>query len=302
MKPIQHLEQLETLVRVKPRKTLAVAMGQDPHTISAICKALNNGFIDVIVTGFPDKIKSVAEEQGVDISLMQIVEVESEKDGIEKAIQLIHEGEADFLMKGLCSTANYMRGILNKEKGLLPQGEILSHVTVVEIPRYHKLMILSDVAVIPYPDLSQKIKMIQYCQKVANSLGIEIPKAAIIAPTEEVNPKMPCTIDAAILSKMQDRRQFKNILIDGPLAMDLAVSKESVKVKNVKSEVAGDADIFIFPSIEAANAIYKTLTYLAGGELAAMVSGASAPCVLTSRADSDKSKYYSILLGALNVI
>lgn len=300
VKAIQHLEQLETLVKGRPRKTLSVAMGQDPHTIGATCKALNNGFIDVIVTGFPEKIKAVAKEQGVDISLLQIIEAKCEKEGIEKAIQLIHDGKADFLMKGLCSTPNYMRGILNKEKGLLPAGEVLSHVTVVEVPRYHKLMILSDVAVIPYPDLGQKIKMVQYCQKVANSLGIETPKAAIIAPTEEVNPKMPCTIDAAILSKMQDRKQFKNILIDGPLAMDLAISKESVKIKGVQSEVAGDTDIFIFPNIESANAIYKTLTYLAGGELAAIVAGASVPCVLTSRADSDKSKYYSILLGALN--
>jgi len=299
VKPIRHLKDMEDLLDLREKKTLSVVMAQDPHTIGAIGRALNNGFINVVVTGQKEKIKEVAKEKNVDISQMKIIDVHSEKEGIEKAIQIIHDGKADFLMKGLCGSAAYMRGILDKKKGLLPPKGVLSHVTVVELPAYHKLMILSDVAVIPYPDLSQKIKMIEYSRQVANALGIQKPKVAILAAVEKVNPKMPCTLDAAILAKMQDRKQFKDILIDGPLAMDLAISKESVRIKGVKSEVAGDADIFIFPNIEAGNMVYKTLTYLAKGELAAIVAGTKVPCILTSRADNDDSKYYSILLGAL---
>lgn len=283
----------------KEKKTLAVAMGEDPHTLGAVTRALNKDLLNVIVTGQQDKIKQVADEKGLDISKLKIIDVKSEEEGIKKAVQLVKEGKADYLMKGLCNTAKYMRGILNKNNGLMKKGEILSHVTVMEVPTYHKLLLLSDVAVIPYPDLSNKIKMLGYCKQIANSLGIEKPKAAILAAVEKVNPKMQSTMEAAILSKMQDRKQITGMLVDGPLAMDLAVSKESADIKGIKSEVAGDADIILFPNIEAGNIVYKTLAYLGNAKLAAIVMGANVPCVLTSRSDSDDSKYYSIILGAL---
>lgn len=300
MKTIKHLNEIEEFLKQKAeKKTLAVAMGEDPHTIGAVTRALNKDLLNVVVTGQKSKIHQIADEKGLDISQLKIINVDSETEGIKKAVKLVKDGEADFLMKGLCNTSKYMRGILDKKNGLMTKGEILSHVTIMEVPSYHKLLLLSDVAVIPYPDLSDKIKMLNYCKQISNSLGIDLPKAAILAAVEKVNPKMQCTQDAAILSKMQDRKQIKGMLVDGPLAMDLAVSKESVAIKGIKSEVAGDADIVLFPNIEAGNIVYKTLAYLGNAKLAAIVMGAQVPCVLTSRSDSDESKFYSIILGAL---
>lgn len=299
MKPIRHLNELISVVKSREKRTLAVAYGQDPHTIEAIGEAVADGFINVKITGDETKIKKVAEEKGVDYSQFEIIHQPNEIDAIKAAVNIVRNKEADFLMKGLCNSANYIRVILNKEKGLISPGEIISHTTVLEVPTYHKLMLCADVAVIPHPDLSQKVKMLQYTVRIAHRLGIEKPKAAILAAVEKVTSKLPATIDAAIISKMQQRGQLKGVLVDGPLAMDLAISKESVKIKGIKSEVAGDADIFIFPDINAGNIAYKTLSHLGGASLAAIVTGANVPCILTSRADSDESKFYSILLGAI---
>jgi len=201
-------------------------------------------------------------------------------------------------MKGFCQTANYMRGILNKEEGLLPSGNILSHTTVIEISTYPKLLVVSDVAVIPFPDLKMKAQMINYNANIVRKFGIAVPKVAVIAAVETVNLKMQATIDGALLSKMNERGQISGCVVDGPLALDLAVSKESALIKKVKSEVAGDADILIFPNIETGNAFYKSITKLGNAKIAAVVTGATAPAVLTSRGDSEESKFYSLALAA----
>ncbi|MCD6098812.1 bifunctional enoyl-CoA hydratase/phosphate acetyltransferase [bacterium] len=300
MKPVRHLDQLIDAAKSKGKKRLAVAYGQDPHTIEAVGRAVKEGIVDAYLTGDKESIKKVAVEHNVDPSILSIINIPNEKEAIAESVRMVRSGEADILMKGLCSSANYMKGILDKERGLLPPKEVLSHVTVVEVPTYHKLLLLSDVAVIIKPTLEQKIKMVQYCIDVAHSLGIELPKIAMLSAVEKVNPKMPSTLDCALIAKMNQRGQIKGAIIDGPLALDLAVSMESVKIKGVKSEVAGDADVLVFPCIESANAVYKTLVHLAGGRLAAVVTGATAPCVLTSRADTDESKFLSITLAALN--
>jgi phosphate butyryltransferase len=202
-------------------------------------------------------------------------------------------------MKGLVSTDKYMRAILNKETGLLVPGAVLSHVAVIENARYPKLLVCGDVAVIPYPELKEKIAIANYCVAVAQALGIAQPKVAVIAATEQVLPKIQATVDAAILAKMAERGQIKGALVDGPMALDVAIDPEAAATKGVGGPVAGDADCLVFPNIDAGNVFYKTCSKLAGGEIAAMVTGAQAPCILSSRGDSVLTKLYSITLAAL---
>jgi phosphate butyryltransferase len=202
-------------------------------------------------------------------------------------------------MKGLVTSDKYMRAILDKEKGLMSGPKaILSHVAVVETPRYPKLLIVSDVAIIPAPDLTQKIAMTNYLIQTAHSLQIDNPKVALLAATEQMMPGMQACVDAAIISKMADRGQIKGAVVDGPLAMDVCIDKESCEIKKLKSPVAGDADCILFPNIESANVFFKTNTKLCGGELGAVVFGAKVPCILTSRGDSEITKLYSIALAA----
>ncbi len=213
---------------------------------------------------------------------------------------MINKGEGDILMKGLLSTDKYMRAILNKETGLMPGPKaVLSHVSVFEIPLYHKLLVAGDVAIIPAPDLNQKIAICNYLIKVAKSLQIETPKVAVLAATEQMLPGMQACVDAAIIAKMSERGQIKGALVDGPLALDVAINKECAQTKKLTSPVAGDADCIVFPNIESGNVFYKSITKFGNGNLGAMVMGAKVPCVLTSRGDSAKSKMYSIALAAL---
>jgi phosphate butyryltransferase len=189
---------------------------------------------------------------------------------------------------------------LNKEKGLLPPKAVLSHVCVVQNPNYHKLLFISDIAVIPAPDFKQKLSMVQYVANTAKAFGIEKPKVAMVTATEQMLQGMPACVEAAMIAKMSDRGQIPGCVVDGPLALDVALSAEAVKIKKLTSDVAGDADCLVFPSIEAANVFYKTNTQLAPGtKMAAMVAGAKAPCVLSSRADSVDTKLNSIALAAV---
>jgi len=232
--------------------------------------------------------------------LFRIVHESDEMKAAFKAVALINEGEGDLLMKGLVSTDKYMRAILNKENGLMNPGAILSHVTVMENANYHKLLIVGDVAIIPLPELKEKIAITNYLISVAHALGIERPKVALIAATEQVSPKMQACVDAALIAKMADRGQIKGAAVDGPLALDVAIDEESAKIKKLNSEVAGDADCLVFPNIESGNVFYKANTKLAKGEQGAIVVGARVPAVLSSRGDSIKTKLYSIALAALS--
>ncbi len=296
---IKRLDELKEIIKKRRKMTISVAYAQDPYTILAVKRAVEESLVNGILVGDKERIEELCKEKGIDKNLFEIVHEPDEKKAGKVAVKLINEGKADILMKGLISTIYYMKAILDKENGLLPPGKTLSHIAVLEVPTYDKLLIVSDVAVIPEPNLKQKIDMINYCVSAAKKLGIETPKVAIIAANEKVSDKMPATIDAAILSKMADRKQIKGAIVDGPLALDVAISKEACDIKGLKTPVEGYADILIFPNIETGNVFYKSITILARGRLAGIVSGAKAPVVLTSRADSDESKYYSILLGAV---
>ena len=296
---ITKLEQMLDVIRNKEKKTLVAAYANDSHTLTAISEAIDMGIVEATLVGDEETIKKVCKEEKIDVTKFTIVQEANEVKAAAKAVELINQGKGNLLMKGLVTTDKYMRAILDKEKGLMNPGAILSHVTVVENPNYHKLLIVGDVAILPAPDLKQKIAILNYLINVAHALGNPNPKVAVITATEQMLPGMPACVDAAILSKMNERGQIKGALVDGPLALDVAIDKESAEIKKLKSPVAGDADCLLFPNIEAGYVFYKANTKLAGGEQCAIVAGARVPAILTSRGDSAKAKLYSIALGAI---
>lgn len=300
---MQKLTEIIAAAKAKGKKTLVAAYANDSHTLGATSKAIDEGIVDVILVGDKATIEATCKQEGIDINkYKEIVQEADEAKAAKVAVSLINEGKGQILMKGLCSTDKYMRAILAKEGGLMPAGKpVLSHVSVFEIPAYHKLLITSDVAIIPAPDFKQKKAIVNYVINTAHSLGIECPKVAMIAATEQMLEGMPACVDAALIAAMNKRGQIKGAVVDGPLAIDVAIDKESAQIKKLDSQVAGDADCLVWPAIEPGNVFYKTATKFAGAELAAMVVGAKVPCVLSSRGDSINTKTYSIALAALNV-
>lgn len=284
------------------RKRMVAAWGVDSHTIAAASKAIDLGLADVILVGDENLITKACAEEGVDMQKFTIVHNSNELQAVAQAVQMIREGQGDFLMKGLCSTDKFLRAILNKETGLLPPKGTLTHCTTLEIPSYHKLLFVGDVAVIPAPDIKQKQIIMECLVKTAKAVGVETPKVALIAATEQVLASQPATIDAALLAKMADRGQIKGCIADGPLALDVAIDQESVEIKGLVSPVAGDADCLLFPNIESGNVFYKANSKLVSGvRQAGILVGAKVPCVLSSRADSIDTKLNSIAIAAMSV-
>jgi phosphate butyryltransferase len=296
---ITKLEQMFDLLKSKPKKRISVAFANDAHTIEAVYAAVERGIVDATLTGDEAFIKKTCLEHHMDAGKFEILHEPNEAKAATLAVQLINEGKASLLMKGSLSTDKYMRAILNKVAGITNEGSVLSHVSVMEYPSYHKLLTIADVAIIPQPELKQKIKMVDYLVAVSKAIGVEKPKVAVIAATEQMLAGMPACVDGAILAKMSDRGQIQGCIVDGPLSLDAAIDMESVQIKKVTGPVAGDADCLLFPNIEAGNVFFKGGTKLAGAELAAYVAGARVPCVLTSRGDSALTKTYSIALAAL---
>ena len=297
---IKNFDELFDVLRSKSKKRLVAAWAVDDHTVTAAGKAVQLGIVEATLVGDADKIAAVCKAENIDPALFTIIDNKDELKSIAQAVSMVRNGEGDILMKGLCSTDKYMRGILNKENGLLPPKAVLSHVSVVQNPNFPKFIIVSDMAVIPAPDFKQKQAEIKYLVNTAKALGIEKPKVAAVAATEQMLDGMPACVEAALLAKMADRGQIGGCYLDGPLALDVALSKEAVAIKKLKSEVAGDADCLLFPNIESANVFYKVNTQLCPGvRTAAIVAGAAAPCVLSSRADSIDTKLNSIALAAM---
>lgn len=296
---ITRLDDIVAAAVARGKKKMIVAYGQDTHSIGATDMAIKAGLVDVTLVGDPDEIKKSCDAEGVDINQYTIIAESDDVKAVEIAVKAVHNGEYDVLMKGVVPTDKYMRGILNKEWGLLPAGTTLSHITVLQIPAYHKLLIVSDVAVLPLPSLEQKKQIAKYLVQTANTLGIEEPKVALLAPSEQLLPKVVSSIEAAALSEMGQNGELAKALYQGPLALDVAIDPESVKIKKLTGPVAGDADCLLFPNIESGNVFFKACTKFGGAELAAMVAGPTAPCVLTSRGDTALTKKYSIALACL---
>ena len=296
---ITKLDEMFDALKSGKKKRLIAAFANDAHTIEAIHKAVKLGIIDATLVGDKKIIESVCEKENIDPGLFTILNENNESNAVAKAVQLINSGKGDLIMKGMVSTDKYMRAILNKENGLMDHGAILTHISVVESKNYHKLLVIGDVAIIPLPELKEKIVIAKFLIKTAHSLGIERPKVAVLAATEQILPKMQACVDATMLAKMSDRGQIKGAVIDGPFALDVAIDKESAKIKKIDSEVAGDADCILFPNIESGNVFYKFHTKLADGEVAAVVAGARVPAILSSRGDSVQTKLNSIALASL---
>jgi len=296
---IRKLAEILPALQNRPVKRLVAVNAVDEHTLDAVEEAVKAGFIQATLTGDPEKIGATCRKMGIDQGMFTIIPAYSEEEAAVKGIELVASGQANILMKGLLSTDKYMRAILNKDMGLVSPKAILSHVAVMENSEYHKLLIVSDVAIIPYPDLSQKIVQTGYLIRVAGMLGIDIPKVALIAATEQVLAAIPACTDAAVISKMAERGQIPGAIVDGPLAFDVAIDKESAEIKKITSPVAGDADCLLFPNIDSGNVFYKMNTKMCHSEQAAIVMGAKVPVVLSSRGDTMLTKFYSIALAAL---
>lgn len=276
-------------------KRMVAAWAVDEHTIDAASKAVDMGFIKATLVGDKAMIEKVCADLSIQVSKFEIVDEPVELKAVATAVKMVHDKEGDVLMKGLCSTDKFLRAILNKETGLLPPKGLLSHVGVLETPNYHKLIFITDMAVIPLPDFRQKMKLTNFVVNVARSFGISKPKVAFIAASEQVLDSMPACMEGAALAKMCDRGQIAGCIGDGPLALDVAIDKESVEIKKLSSPVAGDADCLVFPNIESANVFWKTNSKLSSNvRQAGMLVGTTAPCILASRADTADTKLNSI--------
>jgi len=281
------------LGKTAPKK-IAVAMAQDEDIIEAVNAAQQQGVARAILIGSSPEISKIAQSKNIDVSQFEILDQQDEKTCVSKAVGLVREGEAQVVMKGLCSTSTFLKGVLDKTNGLRT-GKILSHLAIFENPNYHKLLLMSDAAMNIAPSVPEKVAITENAIQAALHLGYDKPKVAVLSAVEKINEAMPSTLDAAALAKMGQRGQIKNAIIDGPLALDNALSKKANEVKKLDSAVGGDADICIVPNIESGNIFYKSLTILGNTRVAGVIVGAAAPVVLTSRADSEDSKFLSIV-------
>jgi len=296
---LTELSQLRDLLdRSRKPKKLVLAASDDAHSLNAVVNAAADKIIQPILVGDREKTFGMAEILGLDISKFEFVEADSPDEAVITSVKMVHDKKADVLMKGRVGTSEMLRSVLNKEYGLRT-GKLLSHFAYFEVETYHKLIAVTDVAMNIAPTLSEKIQILNNAVKVLNNLGIEKPKVAVLGAVEKVNTDMDATLDAALLSKMNQRDQILNCIVDGPLAFDNAVSVESAKYKEIKSDVAGDTDLLLMPDIEVGNVLYKTLVFFAQAKVASLIVGAAAPIVLTSRSDSEQAKFDSILLAAV---
>lgn len=295
---IKKLTDIEALAKSKASKRkVAVAAAGDRDVLEALKNAVEHGLVEPILIGIKEKIESITNEIGFDISGFEIIDIEDKYKASAMAVKMIKKSKAEILMKGLVSTGVLLKAVLDKEIGLR-KGALLSHVALFETPYYHKLLGVTDAAMNVNPELMDKIGIIKNAVEVFHKVGHDNPKVAIVGSVETINPRMEATMHAATISMMNYRKQITGCIIDGPLAIDGAISKKSADLKNITSDVAGDVDIILAPDIDGANILYKSLNFLGGATAAAVIMGAKVPIILTSRGDSEKSKYYSIALAA----
>ena len=298
---IHDLTELITRAKDRPKRRIAVAAAEDENVLKSLQSAMNEGIIIPILVGCRNKVEQIAQQINFDLDKVEIIDNRNrDVNSVALAVELIRDGEADFLMKGLVQTGDLLRGVLDKEKGL-PIERLLSHVALFQSPYYHKVFCVTDVAMNIAPDLEAKVKILNNAVSVFHQLRIENPKVAVAAAVEYVNPKMEATVHAAEIKKMNVDGEIKGCIVDGPLAVDIAFNKDAAVHKGIKGEVAGDCDIVLMPDIEAGNMVYKTLNFIGGAKSASIITGASVPIVLTSRSDDDKTKLLSIALACLMV-
>lgn len=287
------------MLALKKKHRIAVAWAQDPNTIGAIHKAVKRGFIEAILIGKLSEIRKTCKAEGIDDKIFTLVESDNEIQASSEAVRLAKAGDADIVMKGLVGTDKFLKAIMDKEKGLMIPNAVISYVCALEIPAYHKLLFITDPAVIPFPDLDQKVAMARYAIEMAQKFGVKKPKIALIGASEKMSRHFENSVDYSIMCKMADRNQIKNCVMDGPLDIFLACDKKSIEIKGVETPVNGDADILLFPSLESSNPFYKGLMLFANGELAGLIRGTEKPVIVMSRSESEMSKYFCIALSCL---
>lgn len=295
---IKNFKEVLEIARERGPKTVAVACAQDTDVLKAVENARQNNIIDAILVGDQEKIESIMNEENIDKNHYEIIHIEDLAEASLKAVELVSTGKAHMVMKGLVDTSIILKAVLNKEVGLRT-GSVLSHVAVFDVMNYPRLLLVTDAAMNIEPDLEQKKQIIENSLQVAYGLDIDVPKVGVICAKEKVNPKMPATVDAGELVKMNEAGELTGCIVGGPFALDNAVSEEAARLKGINHPVAGKADILMCPNIESGNILYKTLGFLANAQSAGVIVGAKAPIILTSRADSEDAKLNSIALGVL---
>ena len=281
------------------KKTVAVACAQDDAVLEAVKAAKERGIADAILVGNEAEIKTIARTLKMHIDDYKIINVEDPIEAARTAVKLVHDGEADMYMKGLIDTKSFLKSVLDKEVGLRTD-KTLSHVCVFEIKGVDHLLFLSDVAFVPYPDLDTKANIIKNTVEIAHACGVECPKVAPLAAVEVVNPKMQCTVDAVELTKMNENGDITGCIVDGPLSLDLAIEPQAAFHKGTTNrKIVGDADVLLFPDIHAGNITYKCLVHTAECKNGNILTGTSAPVILTSRSDEFEVKVNSIALAAI---
>ncbi|MEW6684582.1 MAG: bifunctional enoyl-CoA hydratase/phosphate acetyltransferase [Candidatus Edwardsbacteria bacterium] len=295
---ITSLDALLKEAKKKGSHKIAIVMAEDEVVLEAAALAKEEGIAKSILIGNKRIIENTAKSAKIDISEFEILETEDEKSAIQKGINAIREGRAKILMKGQVSTSVFLKGVLDKEQGLRT-GRTLSHICVLEVSTYHKLLFMTDGGMNLKPDLKTKIDILKNAIDFLKHLGIEKPKVAVLAAIETVNPDMPETVEADALKKMAERGEIKDAIVEGPLAFDLAVSKEAARQKKIESKISGEVDILLVPEIATGNIFAKGLIFLGKAKACGIVVGASAPVVMLSRADTKETKLYSMALGVM---
>ena len=294
---LKDFKQLRQLVESVDKRTVAVVAAHDAHTLEAVLKTKDEGILDHILIGKKDEIIKIGNELGYDVSPDVIIDSDTDEDAVAKGLDLIKTGGADFLQKGILQTSTLLKGVVNKENGIKAR-DTLSNVALLDIPAYHKVVGLTDGGMVMYPTLEQKKDIIDNAVEFYKALGYDNPKVAVLCAVETLNPKMPETVDAAELKKMNQEGIIKDCVVEGPISFDLALDPEAAKIKGYESPVAGDADIIIMPDISAGNLTSKALTVLGGAMMAGIVMGAKCPIALNSRSAAFEEKYYSLLACA----
>jgi len=293
-------ELIEKIQNDKSKKRVVVVVAQDEHTLQAVFKAKKDGIVEPILIGDKVKIKEVLQHLNESIDDEAIINVDGDAAAAIKAVELICENKADFIMKGKIQTADLLRAVVNKEKGLRT-GSVMSHIAIFEVPTYHKLLAVTDGGMMMYPNLNDKKQIIENAVNAFIAMGYEKPKVAVLTAVESVNPKMPETVDADMLKKMNKNGDIKDCIIEGPISYDLVMNKQSAKIKGFDSPVTEDTDILVVPNITTGNILGKSLIFSAGAKMAGFIVGAKVPIVLTSRGSTAEEKYLSLVLSAAAV-
>jgi phosphate butyryltransferase len=293
-------ELIEKVQNAESKKKVVVVAAQDEHTLEAVFQAQKDNIVEPILIGDKLKIKEILKNLHVELDDNSIISVEDDEAAAMKAVELINENKADFIMKGKIQTADLLRAVVNKEKGLRT-GNVISHIAIYEVPSYHKLLAITDGGMMMYPNLNEKKQILENAVNTFVAMGYEKPKVAVLAAVETVNPKMPEAVDGDALKKMCEHGDIQNCIVEGPISYDLTMSKESAEIKGYTSPVTGEADILLVPTITVGNVLGKALSYSAGAKMAGFIVGAKVPIVLTSRGSTAEEKYLSLVLSAASV-